>query len=231
MRFGDIPCNLNGMSNGYAVDLSVLPAFLAAVVLVCVAPGPDMAYVVATGIAAGRAAVTRGALGVTTGVVVYAVAVAAGLGAVVARYPAVLVALQVLGTLYLVYLARRTFREAADVQLVDPQDGDHTNWFRRGLIVNLSNPKVLLFFLAFLPGFLGRAGSPTLQLLMLGVLFQIIGLVVDLAIGWSAGAFRATVLARPAMLRGMTYTSAAVFLVLALVVGVDAVTTLLGWRG
>ena len=214
------------MQIGYAVDLSVLPAFLLAVLLVCLAPGPDMAYVVATGVVAGRAAVTRGALGVTVGVVVYAVAVAGGLGALVGRYPDVLLALQLGGALYLVFLAWRTFREASSGQPLDAQHGDHSNWFRRGLIVNLSNPKVLLFFLAFLPGFLGHADSPTLQLLMLGLLFQGVGLVVDLTVGWSAGTFRDKVLGRPALLRGMTYTSAAVFLVLALVVTADAVHTI-----
>ncbi len=216
------------MNKGYAVDLAVLPAFLAAVVLICIAPGPDMAYVVSTGIAGGRSAVTRGALGVTVGVVIYAVAVAAGLGIVVARFPLVLLALQIFGALYLVYLAWRTYRDAANTQPLDSQHPADTHWFRRGLIVNLTNPKVLLFFLAFLPGFLGTAQSPTLQLLLLGVMFQLIGLVIDLAIGWSAGSFRDKVLARPAVLRGMTYTSAAVFLVLALVVGIDAVITARG---
>ena len=191
--------------------------------LICLAPGPDMVYVVGTGIAGGRAAVTRATLGVTTGVVVYVLAVAAGLGAVVARFPVVLVGLQVFGAVYLVHLAWHTYRDAASAQVPGAEEPVDTHWFRRGLVVNLTNPKVLLFFLAFLPGFLGQARSPTLQLLVLGLLFQVVGFVVDLAVGWSAGSFRDKVLGRPRVLRGMTYASAGVFLLLAVAVTVDVV--------
>lgn len=159
----------------------------AAVVLICLAPGPDMAYIIGTGIAAGRRAATTAALGVTLGVVVYAVVVAAGLGAVVADHPAVLTGLQAFGSLYLLWLAASAFREARHAHPENNNQASATGWFRRGLVVNLTNPKVMLFFLAFLPQFLGRARSPTLQLLMLGLLFQLIGLAIDVAIR-SAGA-------------------------------------------
>ena len=215
------------MISGYGVDLSVLPPFLAAVVLICLAPGPDMVYLVGTGIAGGRRAVTRGALGVTLGVLVYAVAVAAGLGAVVADYPVVLAGLQLFGCLYLVWLAITTLREARTVDPLDPSSDEQHAWFRRGLVVNLANPKVLLFFLAFLPQFLGSATNATRQLLLLGGLFQLIGLVIDLAIGWSAGTFRDKVLARPGALQIMTYTSAVVFVAMAAFVGIDAVRNLI----
>ena len=215
------------MTEGYGVDLGVLPAFLTTAILICLAPGPDMAYLVGTGVAGGRSAATKASLGVTLGVTVYAVVVAAGLGTVVTDHPTVLVALQALGCLYLVRLAAVTFRDArrGAVTAGPAADGD---WFRRGLVVNLSNPKVLLFFLAFLPQFLGAATRPVLQLLLLGLLFQAVGLVVDLAIGWSAGSFRDRVLARPAALRALPYTSAGVFLVLAVAVGVEVVRSVTG---
>lgn len=212
------------MSNGY-VDPSVLPVFLGAVVLVCVAPGPDMAYIVATGVAGGRAAATRASLGVTLGVLIYVVAVAAGLGTVVPHHPAVLIALQIFGCLYLTWMAFSTLRHA---RAPEPDQGTgRADWFRRGLVVNLTNPKVMLFFVAFLPQFLGSATSPTLQLLMLGLLFQLFGLVIDVAIGWSAGSMRDKVLTRTGTRRAMAYTSAAVFVTLAAVVGVDAAIRLI----
>ncbi|WP_067503737.1 LysE family translocator [Actinoplanes sp. TFC3] len=213
------------METGALVDVTVLPTFLAAVVLICVAPGPDMAYMVATGIAGGRSAASRAAFGVSLGVVVYAILVAAGLGLVVARHPTVLTALQIFGCAYLLWLAYDTWRDARSESPLDTDAEDH-GWFRRGLIVNLSNPKCMLFFLAFLPQFLGGAKQPVLQMLMLGLLFQVIGLIVDMAIGWGASSVRDRILSRPRALRAMTYVSASVFVVLAAVVGIEGVRSL-----
>jgi threonine/homoserine/homoserine lactone efflux protein len=211
------------MSSGPIIDLSVLPTFLPAAVLICVAPGPDMFYLLATGIAAGRSAAVRGVLGITVGVFVYVVAVAAGLGSVIARFPAVVVALQAFGALYLLYLAWGTYKDAAVTPELRTDLEAGTHWFRRGLIVDLTNPKIILFFLAFFPGFLGRSRNPALQLLVLGLLFQVIGLATDFTVAWSTGSLRDKVLARPAILRAMTYTSAGVLLVLAVIIGIDAV--------
>jgi threonine/homoserine/homoserine lactone efflux protein len=87
------------------VDLSVLPAYLAVVVLICAAPGPDMAYMVGAGIGGGRSAATRAAFGVTLSVIVYAAAVAAGLGPLVSRHSAILGGLQAFGAIYLARMA------------------------------------------------------------------------------------------------------------------------------
>ena len=185
-----------------------------------------MAYIVGAGIADGRSAATRAALGVTFGVVLFVAAVAAGLGAVIAHHPGVLTGLEIFGALYLAWLAYSTFSDARKAAPAPVAVKEHHSWFRRGLIVNLTNPKVMLFFLAFLPQFLGHASSATLQLLMLGMVFQLVGLVIDMAIGWSAGSFRDKVLAKPRALHALTYTSAAVFIVLAGVVGIEAIRTL-----
>ncbi len=99
------------MNSGY-VDLTVLPPFAAAAALICLAPGPDMAYMIGTGIAGGRGAATRAGFGVTLGVLIYAVAVAAGLGGLVTHYPGVLTGLQVFGCIYLAWLAYSTYRDA-----------------------------------------------------------------------------------------------------------------------
>lgn len=211
---------------GSYVDLSVLPAYLAAVVVICAAPGPDMAYMVATGIGGGRAAATRAALGVTLGVIGYAAAVAAGLGPLISRHAAVLTGLQIFGAIYLARMAYTTFndgRRNRPAMLAPQQD---THWFRRGLIVNLTNPKVMLFFVAFLPQFLGSAGDPFVQLLTLGLIFQAVGLAGDLTVGWTAAILRDKVLARPGALRAMTFTSASVFAVLALIVATEAIRSL-----
>jgi threonine/homoserine/homoserine lactone efflux protein len=202
--------------SGY-IDLSPLPGFLAVVGLILIAPGPDMAYMVGAGLAGGRSAATRAAFGVTSGVAVYVVGVAAGLGVLVAAHPGVLVGLQLVGAAYLAWLAYNAVQESRQgSELAAHPTG--RDWFRRGFVVNLTNPKIALFFLAFLPQFLGAATSPALQLLLLGVVLQLAGLVVDLLVGWAAGALRDRVFRRPGTMRTLTLTSAFVFAALSVLV-------------
>lgn len=213
------------MYEGY-IDLSVLPAYVPVAVVICAAPGPDMAYMVATGIGAGRRAATRAALGASLGVITYTAIVAAGLGPLVAAHPAVLIGLQVFGALYLARLACITLKDSRQPGGSGDATEAGTNPFRRGLTVNLANPKVGLFFAALLPQFLGSAGSPFLQLMMLGVVFQFFGLVSDITAGWTAAALRAKVLARPRAMRAMALVSGGVLTLLAVLVGTDAVRSL-----
>jgi threonine/homoserine/homoserine lactone efflux protein len=213
------------MFSGY-VDLSILPAFLVAVGLVLIAPGPDMAFMVTAGLAGGRPAATRAAFGITSGVLVYVVAVTVGLGTVVAGHPGVLTGIQLLGAAYLARLAYTAIRESrGDVDR--PAESGTRRWFTRGFVVNLTNPKIALFFLAFLPQFLGASSTnPARQLLVLGVLLQLSGLVVDLLVGWTAGAFRERVLRKPGPLRRLTLTSAVVFASLAAFIVADVLMRL-----
>jgi threonine/homoserine/homoserine lactone efflux protein len=176
-----------------------------------------MAYMVGAGLAGGRSAATRAAFGITCGVGVYVVAVAAGLGALVARHTSVLIGMQLVGATYLAWLAYNAVQESRGGSELTPEPAGQ-QWFRSGFVVNVTNPKIALFFLAFLPQFLGTATSPALQLLMLGVLLQVSGLAVDLLVGWAAGAFRNRVFQRPGTMRTLTLASAFVFAALAVLV-------------
>jgi threonine/homoserine/homoserine lactone efflux protein len=182
------------MATGYAwLDLGVLPAFIAAVVILLLAPGPDMAFMVATGLRDGRTGATRAALGITAGVSIYVVLTALGLGVFLAAAPGVVSAIQLGGAAYLGYLAWVTWRSSGSP--LETSTVQSSGVFRRGFVVNLSNPKIMLFFTAFLPQFLGdTAQNPVLQLLMLGLILQLLGLLADLAIGYAAGAVRDRVL-------------------------------------
>ena len=176
------------------LDVTVLPAFLVAILVILVTPGPDMAFLVATGINQGRSAAVRGAFGVTTAMTIWVLVAATGLGVALTQLPSALDAIRLAGAGYLAFLAFTTWRRAgavmAEVQSVP-------NVFRRGFLVNLTNPKVALFFVAFLPQFLGSAGEhPFGQILMLGLLLQVTGLAADIAIGSAAGLFRDAVLGR-----------------------------------
>ncbi|MCP2254216.1 Threonine/homoserine/homoserine lactone efflux protein [Prauserella aidingensis] len=209
------------MFSGY-IDVAVLPAFLGAVVLLMVMPGPVMAFMVATGLRDGRRAAARAAFGVNVGVSVYVVLTALGLGALLAAMPQVGDVIRLCGAGYLGYLAWTTWRSAGDPVAVDTPPQPRA--FRRGFLVNLSNPKILLFFTAFLPQFLGdAAANPALQLLVLGLLLQLVGLVVDLVTGQLAGAVRDRVLARPRVRTLFERLSATVYGVLGAALVADSV--------
>ena len=179
------------------LDVSVLPAFLLAVTVILVTPGPDMAFMVATGINQGRRAAVQGAFGVTSAMMIWVLVAATGLGVALTQLPAALDAIRLAGAGYLAFLAITTWRRAGaplEEAAVVP------NVFRRGFVVNITNPKIALFFVAFLPQFLGTTGgsveNPFAQILMLGLLLQGIGLAVDLTIGSAAGLFRDAVLTK-----------------------------------
>ena len=176
------------------LDVSVLPAFLLAVLVILATPGPDMAFLVATGINQGRRAAVRGAFGVTSAMTIWVLVAATGLGVALTQVPAALDAIRLAGAGYLLFLAITTWRSAGAA----PAEA-HTvpDVFRRGFLVNLTNPKVALFFVAFLPQVLGSVQErPFAQILMLGLLLQLIGLIVDITIGSTAGLFRDAVLER-----------------------------------
>lgn len=208
------------------LDVSVLPAFLLAVTVILVTPGPDMAFMVATGINQGRRAAVQGAFGVTSAMTIWVLVAATGLGVALTQLPAALDVIRLAGAGYLAFLAITTWRRAGDPLA---EAAVVPNVFRRGFVVNITNPKIALFFVAFLPQFLGTTGgsgeNPFAQILMLGLLLQLTGLLTDLAIGSAAGLFRDAVLSRPRVrylldgAAGTVYGALAVLLVLGVVHG------------
>lgn len=205
------------------VDLTVLPGFVAAVVLILIAPGPDMAYMVAVGLEGGRKAAVRAIFGICSGMSVYAVAVVAGLGALVGSHPWLLTGVKIFGVVYLLWLGIGAARSAK--RSVESTQGFVAGrWYLRGVLVSLTNPKIILFFLAFLPQFIGQAQSPALQMALLGGVDVLIELIIYGAVGLFAGVFhmrfagnrKATVL--------LNYTACAVYILLAGVVIVELVS-------
>lgn len=172
------------------IDLGVLPAFVAVILLFLVPPGPDMAYVTAVGLEAGRRSALQAILGIGTGMSVYAAAVVVGVGRVAESHPVALDVVKVLGAAYLLWLAYVTFRHARGAGS-GPRDAPAGRPYVRGVIVSLTNPKVLLFFLAVLPQFTGGAQNAELQLAMLGAVNVLTEVVLYGTIGVLAGGFHA----------------------------------------
>lgn len=200
------------------IATGTLAPFLFASLAICLAPGPDLAFVVASGISAGRRGGVLAAVGIALGVGVYVVLTALGVGALLRSEPAFAEAIRIGGAAYLGYLAFVTWRTAGSVPISD-DSGDGVRGstiFWRGTITNLTNPKVVLFFTAFLTQFVDPArGQVALQLLTLGLILQAIGLVVDGSVGLAAGTVREVFVRRPYLYVLLDRVAATVFAVLA----------------
>lgn len=168
-------------------------AFAAATLALNLTPGPDMLYVIARSVAEGRRAGMVSALGIAAGCLVHALAVAVGMARLVAGAPAIYEAMRWAGAGYLVYLGAlrlASARAAIGTPLVGRVGLGAV--LRQGIITNVLNPKVALFFLAFLPQFAdpGR-GSVALQLLALGIAFNVSGTLVNMSVAaFASGAGR-----------------------------------------
>ncbi|SFR34952.1 Threonine/homoserine/homoserine lactone efflux protein [Halogeometricum rufum] len=142
-------------------------AFCGAAVALILTPGPDTMYVLARGMQ-GRGAGVRSALGISTGVLVHTAAAALGLAALLRAAPTAYRLVKYAGAAYLVYLGVSAVRDDE----FDPAiETDAEASFRRGVLVNALNPKVALFFLAFLPGFAGSGSGADARMLLLGATY------------------------------------------------------------
>jgi threonine/homoserine/homoserine lactone efflux protein len=161
---------------------------LAAITLIAI-PGPNAIYIAARSLSQGRAAGVASALGVEAGTLLHVAAAAAGLSALIASSAFAFDAIRYLGVAYLLYLGARALRGARDRRTLEAERSSLPRAFSEGLLVNLLNPKVALFFLAFLPQFTDPAdGSVAVQTLVLGVVFFAIALAMDLMYALAASA-------------------------------------------
>jgi len=191
--------------------------FLGASVLLSLAPGPDNIFVLTQGIARGRKAALASACGMVSGVSVHTTAAAFGVSAVFYSSALAFNLVKYAGAAYLLFLAYKTLRSSSTLQLGSTSEGDGWALFKRGFIMNVLNPKVAMFFLAFLPQFI----SPTaryfpLQMLFLGFTFMVQALVVFGLIGLFSGTIGGYILARPRIARRFEWLTAGVFAALGL---------------
>lgn len=148
-----------------------LVPFLAISAIVVVTPGVDMALVTKNALLHGRAAARATALGVNLGIFIWTLSAALGLAAVIAASAIAFTAIKLIGALYLVYLGLRALLGSAEPTLL-PARGSA---FRQGLASNLLNPKIAVFFTGLLPQFVDAQHAKPQDLLLLGVLFNCMG--------------------------------------------------------
>jgi threonine/homoserine/homoserine lactone efflux protein len=170
-------------------DAATLFVFAAAATLIVLIPGPNHIYIAARSVSQGRSAGIASALGVETGTLVHIAAAAFGLSALIASSAAAFDVVRYAGAAYLIFLGVRALLRDGGHETGTEQPATRSRAFAEGIVVNLLNPKVALFFLAFLPQFIDPAnGSIVLQTLVLGLTMFAIGLAIDLLYALVAGA-------------------------------------------
>jgi threonine/homoserine/homoserine lactone efflux protein len=174
----------------FPVETKLFVAFVATGLALNVTPGPDMLFVLASGMKGGRSAGLRAALGIGAGSCVHTAAAAVGLSTVLAASALLFGLVKFVGAAYLVYLGVRALaRRSASSALIrsQPDDAD-ARVFRRAMVTNILNPKVALFFLALVPQFVSPTrGHVALQFLFLGMVFNLTGTCVNALVGGFAG--------------------------------------------
>ena len=201
------------------MDATGLGLYVVASMALILTPGQDMLYVISRSLAQGRLAGVCSAVGVIVGILVHTALAAFGVGAILMASEALFVALKLVGAAYLVYLGIRLLLTrvpdgplATHAQRLSPM-----SLFWQGVLSNVTNPKIVLFFLAFLPQFVDPASAnPTRDLVFLGVLYAAMGLPVKVGVALAAGSLSERVLRKPAALAWVNRASGAVLVGLGL---------------
>jgi threonine/homoserine/homoserine lactone efflux protein len=188
---------------------------LASLALVAI-PGPNVIYIATRSLGQGRRVGVASALGVETGALVHIAAATLGLSALIRSSPLAFDVVKYLGAAYLIGLGIRALVRGKPLDL----EGDTVpeplhRAFAQGVLVNVLNPKVALFFVAFLPQFVDPArGAAALQILVLGLVFLAIAVVLDVGWALAAGTLGAWLRSRPRFARRQRFLTGGVYLAL-----------------
>jgi threonine/homoserine/homoserine lactone efflux protein len=204
-----------------SIDLQTYLLFVTAAMALILTPGPDTVFVLTQGVSAGKREGVASALGVSTGILVHTLAATLGLAALLRASALAYAAVKYAGAAYLVYLGAKTLRRGDDLDFSKPSSGDSTDsdlrgGYLRGVTVNVLNPKVALFFLAFLPQFVesggggGFGGTPTAELLALGGTYAVLTACYLGTVGLLSGGVRSAFRARPRLADGLRWASGSV---------------------
>ena len=192
----------------FVPNLTVMLGFTAACVLLALTPGPDMTLFLSRTISGGRWLGLAALLGASAGLIVQSLLAALGISALLAASYTAFTVLKVVGVIYLMYLAYQAIRHGSALALSEAK-GAKVNYlatFLTGVGINLTNPKVLLFFLTFLPQFV-EANDPQAsgKFLFLGLYFLVLGTALNLVIWVLAGRFIGALRSNPKALRYFDY--------------------------
>lgn len=205
------------------LELSWL-AFTAASLLVILIPGQDMTLVISRALSAGTRAGVVTAAGVSAGLLVHTMLVTLGVGALLQASGQLFAVLRLGGALYLLYLGVSLWRASGELALSSGKQAGMTTAraFTQGALSNMSNPKILLFYLAFLPQFVpARIAHPVLALFVLGASFAALTFLIKAPIAVFAGALSASVRRNPRILTRVHRASGVLLIALGLMLAFE----------
>ena len=189
--------------------------FLITSLVVVLIPGTGVVFTISTGLAQGRRASVYAAIGCTAGIVPHLLATVLGLAALLHTCALAFQVLKYAGVAYLLYLALMTWRDQTAFAVErDAAARSATSLMTKAVLLNILNPKLTIFFLAFLPQFVDQvdpAGAPLAQMLTLSVVFMAMTFLVFVAYGFLAHAFRAAVIDSPHVQAWLRRSFAAAF--------------------
>ncbi|SOC11175.1 threonine/homoserine/homoserine lactone efflux protein [Ureibacillus xyleni] len=171
------------------MDFLTILSFLGAAIVLTIMPGPDNLFTLAQSIAKGKSAGIYTTLGLCTGLLGHITAATIGITAIIYQSAFAFTVVKYVGAAYLLYLAFKSFREKSSSFSLNSEDLlDYKSLYKKGVIMNLLNPKVSLFFLAFFPQFINyENGNVSFQMLVYGILFLVQTLVIFTFISIFAG--------------------------------------------
>ena len=194
--------------------------FIATAVVLVLTPGQDTFFILGRSIASGRSAGIAAALGITVGSIGHTLLAALGLSALLATSPYAFTAVKFAGAAYLFYIGVRALLSRSNgLSGEDANAGDDGRWsaFRQGIVTNLLNPKVALFFLALMPQFISADSNyKVAAFIVLGLSFMTLGLAWCLVLAVGASSLRGLFLRRPSMASILNKVAGSMFIALGL---------------
>lgn len=170
---------------------SNLIGFLLLAIVIIVVPGPSVLFAIGRALVLGTRLAVLSVLGNALGVGLQIVVVSLGLGVIIQQSPPLFFAIKIIGALMITYLGLRAFIDRAKLEVSDEHSSSSSTVIKQSIVVGITNAKTFVFFIAALPSFVSPIdGSPTLQMLFLGLVFSVIGIASDLVYAISAGKAR-----------------------------------------
>ncbi len=170
---------------------SNLLGFLVLAIVIIVVPGPSVIFAIGRALVLGTRLAVISVLGNALGVGLQIVVVSLGLGVLIQQAPGLFFAIKIIGALIIAYLGVRAFIDRANLDLSQKDSSSSRAVLKQSIIVGITNAKTFVFFVAALPSFVSPVdGNPTVQMLLLGVIFSVIGIASDMVYAVAAGKAR-----------------------------------------
>ncbi|MCK5077845.1 MAG: LysE family translocator [Calditrichia bacterium] len=201
-----------------------LLAFIGASVILTLMPGPDIIFVITLSITQGKKSGILTALGLVTGLIVHTTAAALGLSIILYESALAFQIVKYLGAAYLIYLGIIAIRERNKNALQINRNAKYENkkLYRRGILMNILNPKVSLFFLAFLPQFVSADSSNvSLEMMFLGIIFMVQAIIVFTIVSILAHKLSEQIVKNPKVAKVINWVKASVFLIIGIQIAIS----------